>query len=51
MPQNSAVDKLGILGQDVSDLIETIDHNLQHGDSDPRFQRKVIYAAIPNDAD
>jgi hypothetical protein len=47
VPQNSAVDKLGILGRDVSDLIETIDHNLQHGDADPRFQRKVMYAAIP----
>ena len=50
MPQKSAVDKLGILGRDVADLIDTIDHNLQHGDSDPRFQRKVMYSAIPADA-
>ena len=50
VPQKSAVDKLGILGRDVADLIDTIDHNLQHGDSDPRFQRKVMYAAIPADA-
>ncbi len=50
VPQNSAIDKLGILGRDVADLIDTIDHNLQHGDSDPRFQRKVMYAAIPADA-
>ena len=47
VPQHSATDKLGILGRDVADLIETIDHNLQHGASDPRFQRKVMYAAIP----
>ena len=47
VPQNSAVDKLGILGRDVADLIETIDHNLQNGESDPRFQRKVMYAATP----
>ena len=47
VPQHSAADKLGILGRDVADLIETIDHNLQHGASDPRFQRKVMYAAIP----
>ena len=50
MPQKSAVDKLGILGRDVADLIDTIDHNLQHGDNDPRFQRKVMYSAIPADA-
>jgi len=47
VPQKSAVDKLGILGRDVSDLIETIDHNLQHGATDPLFQRKVMYNAIP----
>jgi hypothetical protein len=47
VPQNSPVDKLGILGSDVAALIETIDHNLQHGADDPRFQRKVMYDAIP----
>lgn len=47
VPQNSAVDKLGILGSDVAALIGTIDHNLQHGADDPRFQRKVMYDAIP----
>jgi hypothetical protein len=47
VPQTSAVDKLGILGTDVADLITTIDHNLQHGADDPRFQRKVMYDAIP----
>ena len=47
VPRHSAVDKLGILGRDVADLIATIDHNLQHGESDPRFQRKVMYSAIP----
>jgi len=50
VPQHSAIDKLGILGRDVADLIETIDHNLQHGAEDPRFQRKVMYAAIPAEA-
>ena len=47
VPQHSEVDKLDILGRDVSDLIDTIDHNLQHGAADPRFQRKVMYDAIP----
>ena len=50
VPQRSAIDKLGILGSDVADLIETIDHNLQHGETDPRFQRKVMYHSIPADA-
>ena len=47
VPQHSTVDKLGILGNDVADLIATIDHNLQHGATDPRFQRKVMYDAMP----
>lgn len=47
VPQRSAVDKLDILGSDVSDLIETIDHNIEHGDTDPRFQRKVMYRNVP----
>ena len=47
VPQHSATDKLGILGSDVADLIDTIDHNLQHGAADPRFQRKVMYQSIP----
>ena len=46
----SAVEKLRILGTDVADLIDTIDHNLQHGATDPRFQRKVMYQSMPADA-
>ena len=47
VPQDSAVDKIGILGGDVADLVDTIDHNLQHGATEPRFQRKVMYHSIP----
>ena len=50
VPQASAADKLSILGADVADLIGTIDHNLQHGVGEPRFQRKVMYHSIPADA-
>ena len=50
VPQRSLIDKLGILGSDVADLIETIDHNLEHGATDPHFQRKVMYDAVPVDA-
>jgi len=50
VPHDSLSDKLQILGHDVADLIGTIDHNLQYGASDPRFQRKVMYDAIPRAA-
>lgn len=49
LPAGSAVDKLQILGADVADLIETIDHNLTDGAADPRFQRKVMYVRIRAD--
>lgn len=47
VPQGGEVEKLGILGTDVADLIATIDHNLQHGAADPRYQRKVMYRSVP----
>ncbi len=50
VPEGSDVDKLQILGTDVSYLIATIDHNLQHGDRRPFFQRKVFYDNLPDEA-
>lgn len=47
VPRGGEIEKLGILGSDVGDLIDTIDHNLRHGATDPRFQRKVMYRSIP----
>ena len=47
IPRTSDLDKLDILGADVSDLIATIDHNMQRGADDPRFQRKVMYDNVP----
>ena len=46
VPAASVADKLAILGTDVADLIATIEHNIEHGRSDPRFQRKVMYHRI-----
>jgi Family of unknown function (DUF6502) len=46
VPQQSTVDKLHMLGTDVADLIDTIDHNLEHGATDPRYQRKVMYRRL-----
>jgi Family of unknown function (DUF6502) len=42
-----AADKLEHLGSDVADLIDTIDHNVERGAADPRFQRRVIYHDVP----
>ena len=50
VPAAGVPEKLDILGQDVADLVATIDHNIRHGEADPRFQRKVMYASIPETA-
>ena len=50
IPRTSDLDKLDILGADVADLITTIDHNLGQGAGDPRFQRKVMYDNLPEEA-
>ena len=50
VPRHSEGHKFGILGTDVADLISTIDHNVVHGETDPRFQRKVMYEALPASA-
>jgi len=50
VPESGDADKLNILGTDVSDLVSTIDHNLQHGAADPFFQRKVMYDNVPVEA-
>lgn len=46
VPTSGDSAKLHILGNDVADLVATIDHNLQHGGSEGRFQRKVMYHGI-----
>ncbi len=50
IPRTGELEKLGILGVDVADLIQTIDHNLSRGDSSPRYQRKVMYDNVPAEA-
>lgn len=49
IPRSSDADKLAILGTDVAELIDTIDHNLGE-DARPRFQRKVMYDNLPIEA-
>lgn len=51
VPQTDVAEKLAILGQDVSLLIKTIEHNLQDvPDLERRFQRKVSYDNLPQEA-
>lgn len=47
VPAQGQLEKLAMLGTDVADLIETIDHNVEHGADDARFQRKVLYRDMP----
>lgn len=49
IPSSGDVEKLNILGSDVSDLVATIDYNLVREDR-PRFQRKVAYDNLPAEA-
>jgi len=47
IPMADDVEKIGILGTDVSDLINTIDHNLSSKQGQAYFQRKVCYDNLP----
>jgi hypothetical protein len=49
VPKKSEIEKIGILGTDVADLISTIDHNIRRTDA-PFFQRKVSYDHLPCEA-
>ena len=49
VPEQSEADKLHILGTDTADLIATIAHNL-NAHHEPRFQRKVMYDNVPEEA-
>jgi hypothetical protein len=50
LPKADTPMKLHILGTDSEYLIDTIGHNLRPGDSEPRFQRKVLYDNLPDEA-
>jgi len=50
VPVGSDAGKLHILGSDVALLIGTIDHNMHENKQQPRFQRKVAYDNLPEEA-
>ncbi|MFN2362362.1 MAG: DUF6502 family protein [Marinobacter sp.] len=51
VPTGDSEEMLQIFGEDVSDLIATIDHNLtgDEAESQPLFQRTLVYNNIPPD--
>ncbi|MCZ6729610.1 MAG: DUF6502 family protein [SAR324 cluster bacterium] len=49
IPSEGEEEKISILGNDVADLISTIDHNLQSPESDSLFQLKVSYDNLPRE--
>lgn len=44
--RRGAADKIDLLGSEVADLMHTIGHNIEHGETDPRFQRRVMYHGV-----
>lgn len=50
VPSGSDVEKVGILGTDVADLLNSITHNIQRETEPPYFQRKVAYDNLPAEA-
>lgn len=49
VPEPADNGKLGILGTDVADLINTIDHNLSHPADHSRLQLSVAYDNLPHE--
>lgn len=50
LPSTDEGDKLALLGIDVGDLVETIAHNLQAAAGERRYQRKVMYDNLSQQA-
>lgn len=50
LPGSDADEMLKILGTDVADLINTIDHNITREEAPAFFQRKVSYNNIPGES-
>ena len=50
IPKTGEAEKLALLGRDVAGLIDTMDKNIHQIESNPRFQRKVFYDNLSNQA-
>ena len=49
VPADGEIEKLGILGTDVADLIATLDWNLRAAPGETYYQRKVQYDNLPSE--
>lgn len=47
IPENGELEKIDILSVCASDLLSSAVHNLEHGKEDGRFQRQLVYKAVP----
>lgn len=50
LPQEDTAEKLRIFGNAAADLLSTLNHNLEKGSLQARFQRTVAYANIPEES-
>ena len=50
IPQHGTLEKLALLGRDVAGLISTMDENIHGVNQAPKFQRKVFYDNLPEEA-
>ena len=50
IPKKSEEERLALMGQDISELIKTIDHNHQSNPEQAYYQRKVCYNNLPQEA-
>jgi hypothetical protein len=50
LPSTDEGGKLALLGSDVSDMVDTVAHNLQATGDERRFQRKVMYDNLSREA-
>jgi len=50
IPQHGTLEKLALLGRDVAGLISTMDENIHGVNETPKFQRKVFYDNLPQEA-
>lgn len=50
IPKTGGAEKLALLGRDVAGLIATMDRNIHATDAKPRFQRKVYYDNLSEQA-
>lgn len=49
VPRESEAEMLNVVGNCTYDLLQTMEHNLDHDKSEPRFQRSLSYHELPRD--